>query len=1068
MLKLYQGNRLEYLADLLVALHRQQPPAPMEAEIVVVPHAGMARWLSLHIADVSGICANYRFPLPAGFLWETLNRLITELPAEDPYAPGVMQWTLFGLLGEVGDDARFKPVSAYLTGSGDGGRFDLAGQIAHCFDQYLVYRPDWIRAWEAGREAIAGDAWQAELWRRLRRRIRVPHWVDLERRLQRVLRDGKALPPLPRRISLFALPALSSGYLSILRQLAGRMDVDLFLLNPCREYWSGTLDPAERIGRELETPSQAHYLDTGNPLLASLGRGGRDLLAQLIDLDLPTIDLFDAPRQSGLLPQLQRDILELRDGTAEAARVVASDDLSFQLHSCHGPMREVEVLHDRLLQLFEREPELEPHQVVVMTPELVRYAPYIDAVFGAAAEHPLPFSIVGEEVDAAGDEIAALLRLLQMPDGRCDNDEVLALLETAAIRRRFDIGEEDLGVLRRWIEEAGIRWGEDGASRAALGLPANGGNSWRAGMERMLLGYALPGDGDHCFADLLPYAQSAEASAGLLGSLAEFVHVLFDCLDRLRGSHTPVEWCGRLLQLLSRMFDSEGDASRQPQRIRGGIDELRRRAELAGYSEPVPLELVRRELSRILQSGGSAGGMLGGGITFCGLAPARALPFDVVCLLGMNDGCFPAGVAQPGFDLMANNFRLGDRPRRVDDRYLFLQSLLAARHNLYISYTGQDLRDNSPLPPSVLVTELLDYLQHAFRYSDGTAIDARWPLRHPLQPFSAAYFQGSGALFSYRQQMAAAARANLQPGHAARPLLPRPLPPPEPEWRVVALPALKAFYFNPTRYLLRERLGLRLEREQPPLEPRDPFEIDYFERERLGRRMIELELSDGSTSALQAVERAAGRLPHGSAGEAQFSELAQRAAGAAATLLRAGLALQREPEPIDLHIGAFRIRGQMLRPGPNGLNSVSFNPLPAGAQLALWIDHLLAQLTAAGSDGVRSRWLAAGELVQLQPVADAGARLELLLERYWQGLSAPLHLFPKSSLEYARLRRAGRDEEASLASAWGCWAGGFMRRAEWDNPYTRLAFPDGNALDEAFMQLSEELCGAYLAALEAG
>jgi exodeoxyribonuclease V gamma subunit len=231
--------------------------------------------------------------------------------------------------------------------------------------------------------------------------------------------------------------------------------------------------------------------------------------------------------------------------------------------------------------------------------------------------------------------------------------------------------------------------------------------------------------------------------------------------------------------------------------------------------------------------------------------------------------------------------------------------------------------------------------------------------------------------------------------------------------------------------------------------------------------MIELELNEADGMTLQTVERAAGRLPHGSVGAALIEEMQQCAARAAGQVQAAGLSLQRESEQIDLRVGDFRILGRLARAQEDGLAGISFNALPAGDQLGIWIDHLLAQLAAATADGVRTRWLAAGELLELRPVADADAQLESLLDLYWQGLSSPLHLFPRSSMEYVRQRRAGRDSATSLARAWGKWAGGYMIRAEWDNPYYRIAFPDGDVLDDAFMQLGDRVFGPYLEALEA-
>ena len=90
---------------------------------------------------------------------------------------------------------------------------------------------------------------------------------------------------------------------------------------------------------------------------------------------------------------------------------------------------------------------------------------------------------------------------------------------------------------------------------------------------------------------------------------------------------------------------------------------------------------------------------LSGGITFCEHVPMRAIPFRVVCLLGMDDESFPRSSARASFDLMQNP-RLGDRNLRDDDRQLFLEALLSARDALLVTYVGQSAQDDSVRPAS--------------------------------------------------------------------------------------------------------------------------------------------------------------------------------------------------------------------------------------------------------------------------------------------------------------------------------------------------------------------------------
>jgi len=1069
MLKLYQSNRIEYLADLLVEITSMPLNDPFAAETIVVQHPGMGRWLSLQIAEQAGICANYRFPLPASFVWELFRRLLPGLPEQQHFTPSVMQWALYSLLESNRDEKRFRSVDRYLQTAGDPGRLELAHRLAVCFDQYLVYRPDWIRSWERGASAVANDDWQAELWRQLRRALNAEHWVDLQHKVARAIERQKlGSELLPERVSLFGMTTLSAGYLTLLQQLAGLMDIHLFLFNPCAEHWCGVVDASERSGREFGADSAALYLESGNPLLASLGRQGRDFLSLLLELESPTIDLFGDPGSETLLQLLQGDILMMTDGTAQGRRrFIDSADESIRIHSCHGPMREVEVLRDQLLDLFDRYPQLQPDQVVVMTPDMDLYAPYIEAVFGAASGAGyIPFSIADRSASLESSLTAAFLRLLEIRQSRFLSSELLALLEVPAIRRCFSIAESDLQLIRRWIGESGIRWGRDADHRRELGLPATDQNNWQAGLDRMLLGFALPAGEQRLFAGILPYDEIEGAQAELLSGLSSFVHALFALHQEIAGSHRPRVWSDRLSRLIARFFKPDEDEEQQLQRLREQLAELLEQCRLAGFDEPLSIEVITRQLSMQLVSGSATGGFLNGGVTFCALTPQRILPFQVVCLLGMNDGLFPANQKPPEFDLMARHYRLGDRQRRIEDRYLFLQTLVSARLCLYVSYSGQDIRDNSPLPPSVFISELLDYLQQSFKFSDGVLLSERMPIKHQLQPFHARYFQLRSGLFSYDTLMQAAARERCQPASQSERLLRSPLHPPEEEWRAVELNRLIFFYANPVRFLLRERLGVLLEYPEGELETRDPFAFDYFEEDRLGSQLLLSQLEQRASDRLLDIERASGRLPHGLTGEQLFRQLEQNVSLHANKLIDINKTELKESVKFIFSHNTLTLTGT-LPPTPHyPISGCSYKPLPAYRLLGLWIAHLARNVHLGNKSNWETLWLSGEGLIRLPPLSDAALLLGELLELYWEGLSIPLHLFPKSSREYMHWRQRGKEPEYALVKARSKWLGGFHDSGEWVNPYYQLAFPDADVLDPLFQQQSERVFGPLLSVLE--
>ncbi|MCW8890216.1 MAG: exodeoxyribonuclease V subunit gamma [Sedimenticola sp.] len=1068
MLHLYHSNRLERLADELAEILTIPLAAPLAAETVVVQHQGMGRWLSLALSQRRGLCANTEFLLPAGFIWQLLRQLLDNVPESDRYQPLLMQWWLFERLAKPLTDRSFEPLKTYLQADDELMRFQLAGEIANCFDQYLVYRPDWIKAWQAGKTAVPGDRWQSVLWRELCSARKSGHWVDLLERLNASNQAGALhAERLPERVCLFALSALSPGYLDIVNTAAQMMDVHLFVLNPAEGHWMDLVSEKEKSQREMVSATDALYLDLGNPLLASLGKQGRDFFSALIAYDPGAHEHFLVPEKETVLHQLQRDVLYIEDTESAEVLLLDAADRSIEFHACHSPMRELEVLHDQLLDRFSKEPDLEPSDILVMTPDMDTYAPYIEAVFTpSVATTTIPFTLSDRSQLSESPTVSLFLQLLTQAGGRYPVDQILSLLEQPVLHRRFGIEASDLPQIHRWVRLVGIRWSKDGSDRATLGLPVTGQNSWQSGLDRLLLGYAFPGEGDELFKGRLPCAEVEGSEAHLLGLLIGFLTALFEVEQCLLRPHTLPEWKASLNELLDRFLAPDETTLDQVQALRNAIARLVLTAEQADFTGVVSRELVISQLRQQL-SLPVAGRFLGGGVTFCALTPLRALPFKVICMIGMNDGVYPRDKPPVGFDLMTGNHRLGDRSRRADDRYLFLETLLSARSQLYISYTGRDVRDNSRLPPSVLVSELMDYLDSRFKSGKGQKVSALRTTEHPLQAYNERYFRPGSGLFSYSRSNCEGALALQKAAQSeVRPFISESLSEPDPSWRQVELNQLISFYLNPVRYLLNRRLGITLAAEDELPDSRDPFELDYFSRSALFERLVAAEAQGRDRSEILAVERARGELPHGVTGDIRFQELIETAVqfNARLTPLRQDAVI--ESVTVNHVAGDLYLSGQLENVQSNGLLGYSYHKLPDTRLLGLWIRHLVLNVSAPLTVTPMTRWLSQEGLLTFQPVEHAETELNKLLTFYWQGLQEPLPLFPKSARIYVTSLQQGKPKEYCLGKAQSCWLGGFSSYAEYDNAYYRLAFPDADVLDAAFEKVSEAVFGPLLAALE--
>ena len=1022
MLILHQSNRLERLADDLAEVLRVPLAPPLTPETIAVQSNGMARWLRMRLADRLGVSANIDFPLPSSLVWKLFGRILFDVPDHSPYDREVLVWRLMGLLPTIAGGEVFAPLRAYLADAEDDlRRHQLASRIADLFDQYLVYRPDWILDWERG----GGESWHAPLWRELVRSVGGIHRVRVQARFLAAL-DGVPSEPfgLPSRLSLFGIPTLPPAQLEVFARLAERLDVHLFLLNPCRQFWAEIRSEREIARRVKDRDPRELYLETGNSLLAACGKQGRDFLGLLLDYDPHELGEFEEPGEDTLLHCLQTDILTLRNrGEDGAPRTrLRSDDRSVQVHSCHGPMREVEVLYDQLLALFEADPGLEPGDIAVMTPDIEAYAPFIEAVFGTAEpDRRIPFSIADRRQRTESPVVNCLLLpagdrgrpLRGGPGAGPAGDRAGA----PAVRHRGGRPAADPGLDPGDGCALGGGRGEPRRPRP----PGNGGAhlARRPGplAPRLCPARRRPdGSSGASCPTTRSRGQPAGSWAGSAPSPRPSSPRGKSCRAPARSPYGRTSSCASSAASWmptrtrrSRSPTSAGLPRRWPRRRPRPTSGARCRWRSCG-----PPSRPRWERAR------GGGRFLAGRVTFCAMVPMRSVPFQVVCLIGLNDGSYPRSRRAPGFDLMSEDIRIGDRSRRDDDRYLFLEAIVSARRVLYLSYVGQSNRDNAPLPPSVLVSELLDYAERGFAPPEGEgALRDRLVTRHPLHAFSPRYFRGGAdgsQLFSYSEEFCEASRRRrTSPG--PQPFLAHPLAEPPAEWRTVDLARFIRFFQQPTKYLVRERLRIHLEEQEGLLESREPFTLDGLAAYELRQELLDLRLAGGSPADAWEVARGGGRLPQGRVGEVLFAGEAETVEAFAKRLEERRPAERPDPIPVDCDLGPIRLTGWLTGASGQGLLDYRLTTAKPKDWIALWLRHLLLNSLRPAGVAPESCWVGEEETILLGPVEDPLPRLAALAGIYWAGLSQPLHLFPEASFAYAERLQKGQGEERALAAA---------------------------------------------------
>lgn len=1104
------GNQLEMLRSAVFQWLRQHPLGALEAETFLVQSNGVAEWLKIALAEELGICAATRVALPARFLWETYRGMLghEQVPTISAFDKGPLTWRLMRLLPTLLEDPVFAPLRHFLADGAPERRLQLAERLADLYDQYQVYRADWLEDWAHGRDqlrlagaaapaqALAPDqCWQAQLWRAVIADVdpaqRELGRATIHTEFVRAAAAGEApRGHLPRRIVIFGVSALPFQTLQALAALAGYTQVLLAVPNPCQFYWGDIIEGREllrathkrqqpRNGQDLGALPLEQLHAHSHPLLASWGRQGRDFIRLLDEFDSASaslhdgdgqplrVDLFSDGAGNTLLEQIQAAVRDLLPLAEHPLTPPPASDRSLQFHIAHSVQREVEVLHDQLLAMLAADSSLRPRDVVVMVPDIDTFTAAIHAVFAQYRRSDaryIPFEIGDVNDRSVNPLLVALEWLLRLPQQRCRQSEVRDLLDVPAVARRYGIDSEDMATLGLWIEGVGVRWGLDPEHRSGLGLGAVGEqNSWLFGVRRMLLGYAS-GEGA-AFGGIEPYGEVGGLDAALAGSLAQLVSALLHWRGVLAQQCTPAEWGVQARALLAAFFsaDEEGDRLTLAQ-----LDEALGRwletCDNAGFVEAVPLAVLREAWLGLLDEPTLNHQFVSGGVTFCTLMPMRAVPFRVVCLLGMNDGDFPRRAPRADFDLLAlpGMARPGDRSRRDDDRYLMLEAVLAARDQLYISWVGRNVRDNSAQPPSVLVAQLCDYLRAGWKIEL-----AQLTTEHALQPFSRRYFEQDGLLTYAREWRVA--HGEQQQAEAATALPAFEL---DASYRL-KLADLVNFMRQPARYFFRQRLGVVFGDAAQVGEDEEPFALDGLERYQLEDQLLADEGGDelAEQVADQLTLRAArlareGRLPIGLIGQ----QYQQQLVAGLVPVRSAWLQLrQRYPQPaakvaVTLALSAAPLEDWVDQLRSDGHSTVWLGQISSkviGKQgevraeklIEIWLRQLA--LAASGSP-VTAHLIARDAHVQMAPMLKDAAQavLEQLAALWRENMNQPLPTACKTALALLNQQ-----------DARAVYDGGYELTGEVADLCLARLWPDYAELERqpAYADIAERLYGPLLA-----
>ncbi len=1112
---------METLIEVLVSVLKQVPKNPMTPEYIGVQSRGMKQWVTVKLAKKFGICANTHFVFPRQIIDQILNDCQVFNGSDRDLDEDTIFWSIMKQLHTKNSKPEFEAIFDYIKDDHTGKKeYQLAIKIAKVFDDYQIYRSDMMVNWQnkkyIDQNSDPATVWQRDLWNQVMTDSSQNH---LAYKISLFLKQFSNLNiqphMLPHRISLFGISSLPPIFLQMFEKIAQIIDINLFLLVPSNLYFFDMQSEKQIQKISLKQPNTSNpellYYEKINPLLSSLGTSGKNFLSFLesfdyyeplddlfqnsliqrnidqTNIDQTEIDPLNIDQNGTMLNWLQSDILNLiyrKKGQTEPIPI-KNQDTSICIHACHSPMREVQVLKDILLKELKNNSDIAPHDIIVLMPDIEAYAPFIESVF--SLEKPLGFSISDRKKQSESESLTAFLKILALENGRLEKTQVLDLLLSESIARKFKISIDELSNIEKMASDSGILWGKDATHREKFDLPAFSQNTWQFGLQRLFMGMAMPEKYDGLIEGVLPCDSLEGLDLELLGKFATFCQAVFHVLKLLEKNKSVEQWCLNLTKIVDTLMDQNSNNSEEISFLIQTIKTLKTNSKNANFTDPVSFDVVYSYLKNKLDQNISQGNFLAGNITFCNLMPMRSIPYKIVVLMGMDEKSFPRKIVSPGFDLIKKFPKVGDKNERDEDRYLFLETVLSARSKFIVTYTGMSIQDNTPIPCSSVISELCDTIDQSFEFENYSS----YLTFHPLHPFDERYFTSESMITSCSDHNCKIANALRHRSKKKQPFIDTDsfkinekkslglLTDPSLDSMLdsesdsmsdpmlnLALDDMIRFFKNPIQEFMKETLKIKLPDMDELALDREPFMVTGLEQYALGSYLLDQHTDMMNLKDLYPILKGKGILPFGEKGYLEYLRIQSKTE----PLIDVNkIILSQTPLPAistKIIIGDVIVSSTISDIYTDGVYSLSFGKLNGRRLLSSWIRHLFLNITAP--EGYPVQTILTGQdpdgkkpyaSFSFSPIKDkakdkvkgkAFDYFTSLTDIYLKGIQSPFCFFCETSwqitkvLEKVEFELNSKNISNAFKKSLPFWQGGFFGPGENHNRYINYCVKDND------------------------
>lgn len=719
----FLSNRLEILLSHLKENLFSSEADPFSKRLVIIPSKAMEQWIKYSLAK------DPQLQISAGLDFLFLNRATDVLlqlfyqTKETPFSYVELILAIEEILRtkkDAQEDPLWKPLANYLLNK-EKRVLPLCSHLATLFQRYEIYGNQRLKEWRA-----EPKEWQQELWKLI-----FHNKKPLCEQLSTF--DGNSkIEDLS--VHIFSFSHLPAVYISFFEKLGRNLPVYFYTLSACSEFWSDIRSEKETyhflLRKNVKSEVRTYLEDLcmeNHPLLANLGKVGREQACLIEESGLHTIESYFPLQESSQLETLQADLLFFRP--PDKMEFPPEDD-SLQIHISTTRYRELENLYHTLLSIVENK-EIEPKDIIVMAPDITLYVPFIETFFG----EKLDYQIADMPFKKHHPLLKGIQLLISLEEHRWSASSLIELFQFQPFKIKQQWKDEDIDLIRAWIKEGGIRWGLNPEHRNRLlkkdlesSFESKGG-TFREGISFLLSNLVIkeaPSSLSFVTAPLLGDVYC------LLCALYEDLRVLYDG-TRLSLS----EWLDSLKRICETYFLVEDEEQEKFLIILNQFAKAAGKFIKSVYTFPFFFSLLETysENDTLTKNPNQIQA-----VRFCSMLPMRSIPAKVICLIGMNEEAFPRKELLFSLDLLKNDSQADYYPSRLDfDRYLFLEAILSARTLFLMSYVGYSETDGKEKPPSLVISELL------------ASYPIHHQIKHPHHSFDPAYFQRTSSLTTYSE-----------------------------------------------------------------------------------------------------------------------------------------------------------------------------------------------------------------------------------------------------------------------------------------------------------------------------